>query len=208
MAYNKFKMAQLQEKLHLDIKRDFWLNVVPPRFEVDTALDMQLTQATKMYLGSEKARSEFLIAPVLQAFQRKNAEVLSVFSGYEFNIDKSLELNGFCDFILSTSSSSSFFLEAPIFCVVEAKKMEPEINDLAQCGAEMYAAQLFHEREKKPQKAVYGCATSGYSWIFLKLENNTLSIDARPVQLSFDNPYGVLATLQWILDQNLPVSEK
>ncbi len=203
MAYNKFKMVHLQEKLHLEIKRDFWINSTPPRFQSDTVLDMQLAQAIKMYLGSEKARSEFLIAPVLQAFQRKNADLLSVFSGYEFNIDKSLELNGFCDFILSANSSNSFFLEAPIFCVVEAKKMEPEINDLAQCGAEMYAAQLFHERAGKPQKAVYGCATSGYSWIFLMLENNVLNIDSRPIQLSSDNPYPVLATLQWILDRSL-----
>ena len=75
MAYNKFKMVHLQEKLHLEIKRDFWINSTPPHFQSDTVLDMQLAQAIKMYLGSEKARSEFLIAPVLQAFQDRKSVV-------------------------------------------------------------------------------------------------------------------------------------
>jgi hypothetical protein len=66
----------------------------------------------------------------------------------------------------------------------------------------MYAAQIFHEKEKKPQKIVYGCATSGFSWTFMKLENNTLTIDPNYIPQTFDNPYTVLAALQWILDQS------
>jgi hypothetical protein len=202
MAYSHFKMEDLQQKLKLNIKRDFWLEPHPLQYEADSLLESHLTQISKMYLGSEKARSEFLIAPVLQAFQRKNAENLSIFSGYELNIDKSLSLNGFCDFILS-SNANSFFLNAPIFCVVEAKKMEPDVNDLAQCGAEMYAAQIFHQKQGKPQKSVYGCATSGYSWMFMELIDNDLLIDSRPVPLSFTNPYPPLVALQWILDKSL-----
>lgn len=202
MAYNKFKMEDLQNKLKINIKRDFWLDTQSLQYPVDTLLEACLQQTTNIYLGSEKARSEFLIAPVLQAFQRKNADNLSIFSGYEFNIDKSLSLNGFCDFILS-SSPNSFFLNAPIFCIVEAKKMEPEVNDLAQCGAEMYAAQIFHQKQGKPQKSVYGCATSGYSWMFMELIDNTLLIDSRPVPLTFNNPYPPLVALQWILNKSL-----
>ncbi|MDZ7936717.1 MAG: hypothetical protein U5M51_17495 [Emticicia sp.] len=201
MSYSKFKMEHLQNKLHLKIRRESWLNLSPVPFDKDTNLEFQLKQAVNMYLGSEKARSEFMIAPVLQAFQRKNADKLSVFSGYELNVDKKLDLNGYCDFIISTNPDS-FFLQSPIFCVVEAKKMEPEINDLAQCGAEMYAAKLFHEKEGKPQDVVYGCATSGYSWVFLKLEADTLYIDSNQVPLTFNNPYDVLATLQWVLEQS------
>lgn len=200
MAYNKFKMEHLQSKLQLHIKREFWVNLNPPAFEHDITLDALMQQAQRTYLGSEKARSEFLIAPVLQTFQRKNAKLLSIFSGYELNIDKSLALNGFCDFILSTNADS-FFLEAPIFCVVEAKKMEPEIDDLAQCGAEMYAARIFNEKKGNHSNVVYGCATSGYSWLFLKLMDNTLYIDPNPIGLSFNDPYYVLATLQWVLEQ-------
>ncbi len=202
MAYNKFKMEDLQDKLQIEIKREFWVEPQPLQFPIDLHLESSMQQTIKMYLGSEKARSEFLIAPVLQAFQRKNADKLSIFSGYELNVDKSLSLNGFCDFILS-SSANSFFLNAPIFCVVEAKKMEPQVNDLAQCGAEMFAAQIFHQKQGKPQKSVYGCATSGYSWMFMELIDNTLLIDSRPVALTFNNPYPPLVALQWILNKSL-----
>jgi hypothetical protein len=195
-------MEDLQNKLQIDIKRDFWLDPQLLQYPADSLLEACLEQTTNMYLGSEKARSEFLIAPVLLAFQRKNADNLSIFSGYEFNVDKALSLNGFCDFILSTNPNS-FFLNAPIFCVVEAKKMEPDMNDLAQCGAEMYAAQIFHQKQGKPQKSVYGCATSGYSWMFMQLIDNTLLIDSRPVPLTFSNPYPPLVALQWIFNKSL-----
>ena len=66
----------------------------------------------------------------------------------------------------------------------------------------MYAAQLFNERAGKKQKAIYGCATSGFSWAFLKLENNILNIDPNYVPLTFGNPYSVLATLQWVLEES------
>ncbi len=199
-------MEDLQNKLHLTVRREFWLASEPPSFPTDPLLEALLSQTSKMYLGSEKSRSEFLIAPVLQAFQRQNADRLSVFSGYELNVDKSLSLNGFCDFILS-SNPNSFLLETPIFCVVEAKKMEPDVNDLAQCGAEMYAAQMFHEQQGKPQQAVYGCATSGYSWMFMELRGSLLSIDSRPVPLSFQNPYPPLAALQWVFERSLGAAE-
>lgn len=67
----------------------------------------------------------------------------------------------------------------------------------------MYAAQIFHQQQGKPQKSVYGCVTSGYSWIFMKLIDNTLLIDSRPVPLTFSNPYLPLVALQWILNKSL-----
>ena len=202
MAYNKFRIEHLKEKLNLTILNEYWLNSGLPPFPNDAILDSLLSDAPKLFLGSEKARSEFIVTPVLQALNRKNRGRFTIFSGYEFNIDKKIELNGFCDFILAVAANS-YVIEAPAFFVVETKKTDIDDNAIAQCAAELYAARLFNEKEGKFQKAVYGCATSGYTWLFLKLENDTLCIDSRSVQLSFDNPYGVLATLQWILDQSL-----
>lgn len=207
MSYNKFKIEKLQTSLHLNVIKESWL---PDNFEVfgeDSLLMNILGETEKIFLGSEKARSEFVIAPVLQAFRRKNKENLAIFSGYEFNIDKSLELNGYCDFILSTVPNG-LDLEAPAFFVVEAKKWEISNNDIAQCGAEMYAAQIFNAKANKPQKAIYGCVTSGFSWGFLKLENQTLSIDTNYVPLTFKNPYLVLAVLQWLLGETLAAAKK
>lgn len=202
MAYNKFKIEHLQRKLLIPVKKDYWVEKQLAPFENDAILTYVLEEAAKTYLGSEKARSEFIVTPVLQALYRKNKDKFAIFSGYEFNIDKSKELTGFCDFILS-SPANGFIVEAPIFFVVETKKTDIDDNAVAQCGAELYAAQIFNERREKSQKAVYGCVTSAYSWAFLKLENNTLIIDPNYANLSFDKPYIVLATLQWILDKSL-----
>jgi hypothetical protein len=200
MPYNKFKLKDLETNLHLNAVQKAWLPKQFVQFASDEWLENSLHYAQTEALNSEKARSEFIIAPVLQAFRRRNIEKLSIFSGYEFNVDKSLNLLGFCDFII-TLSVQKRTIEAPAFLVVETKKLDIDDNAIAQCGAEMYAAQLFNEREGKPQKAVYGCVTSAFSWCFLKLENQTLSIDPNYVPLTFQYPYNVLNTLQWILEQ-------
>ena len=202
MAYNKFRIEHLQSQLLLPVKKDYWIQTQLEPFIKDDVLVSLLGEAAKNYLGSEKARSEFVIMPVLQALQRRNKDVFTIFSGYEFNIDKSKELNGFCDFILS-SPANGFIIEAPAFFIVETKKTNIDDNAIAQCGAELYAAQIFNERKERPQNAIYGCVTSAYSWGFLKLENNILTIDPNYVSLNFSNPYDVLATLQWVLDKSL-----
>jgi hypothetical protein len=48
---------------------------------------------------------------------------------------------------------------------------------LGQCAAEMYAAQLFNEKEGNQVAVIYGVVTSGTVWRFLKLEGNALEID-------------------------------
>lgn len=202
MAYNKFKIEDLQSQLNLPVEKQDWLNKNLSPFVNDELLMQVLSEAKKMYLGSEKARSEFIVTPILQALNRQNKGRFTIFSGYEFNIDKSKALNGFCDFILS-SPANGFIIEAPAFFIVETKKTDIDDNAIAQCSAEMYAAQIFNDRKGKPQKMIYGCVTSAYSWGFLKLEKNIITIDPNYASLSFDNPYAVLSTLQWILDKSL-----
>jgi hypothetical protein len=207
MAYNKYKIEHLQSKLNLTVKKEFWLPNETLNFEDDSILMGLLAETAKVFLGSEKARSEFIVTPILQSLNRKNKDTFSIFSGYEFNIDKSVELNGFCDFILS-SPSNGFILEAPAFFVVETKKTDIDDNAFAQCGAELFAAQIFNKQKGKNQKVIYGCVTSGYTWAFLKLEDDVLSIDPNPVFLSFQNPYSVLSTLQWVLNKSFTKQKK
>ena len=202
MAYNKFKIADIRDKLHLKVVNNSWLANDLSAFGRDAVLEGLLLEAMKLFLGSEKARSEFVVTPVLQALNRKNEDKFTIFSGYEFNIDKKEALNGFCDFILS-APANSFLLEAPAFFIAETKKTDIDDNAIAQCCAEMYAARIFNDRAGKPKNTMYGCATSGFSWAFLKLENDTLYVDPNYVPLTFPNPYNVLATLQWVLDKSL-----
>ena len=51
--------------------------------------------------NTEKAKSEFIIAPLLLELRRRLGGSIGLFSGVEFHVDPSRNLEGFCDFILS-----------------------------------------------------------------------------------------------------------
>ncbi|TAE41126.1 MAG: hypothetical protein EAZ70_02635 [Runella slithyformis] len=201
MAYNRFKLKDLEEKFGIQNFNNAFITHQLPTVEVSDFLLKTLSLASKEALGTEKAKSELVISPVIKYFKDCNADSLSYFSGYEFNVDTKQGLNGFCDYIISTEPHK-YTIEAPIICLVEAKKGEIE-EGFGQCGAEMYAAQLFNEQAGHRKKAIYGCVTNAFSWAFLKLEKESLSIDPNYVPLTFNEPHRVLAVLQWILNCSL-----
>lgn len=203
MAYNKFKkIATLRDNFGITDNVISWL---PDKFAsvpISPFLLQNLLDAKEEALGTEKAKSEYIIAPVLKELRRNNPNRFSYFSGYRFDVDSKLNLQGFCDFIFS-ASPHRVDIESPIFCIVEAKKDSIE-DGLAQCGAEMYAAYLYNDKKNQHRNAIYGCVTNAFSWCFLKLEEKNLFIDPNYIPLTFTEPSHVLAVLQWILDECLP----
>jgi hypothetical protein len=121
-------------------------------------------------INTEKARSEYIIAPILSEIAFMNSQ-LSLFSGRNFNADISRGLTGFCDFIL-TRNPDKLVIKAPIVIIVEAKN--ENINDgLAQCIAEMFAAQIINENNLEENiETVYGTVTTGQIWRFLSIDKN------------------------------------
>lgn len=178
-----------------------WLPTHFTPINISQNLVENMTAAAHEALGSEKAKSEQIITPILRELRKQNPTYFKAFSGYQFDVDISKDLNSYCDFILSLDAEA-VEITAPVFCIVEAKDDKIE-KGLAQCGAEMYAAQIFNEKEGKPQKAIYGCVTNAFSWCFLKLEAQTLYIDPNFVPLTFAKPHDVLSVLQWILNKAL-----
>lgn len=206
MAYNRYTLDKLKDKLEInDITQEF-LPISLPTFQASQNLLENLADAIGVGLLSEKSKSEHIIVPVLKELRHKNPNRFSYFSGYQFNIDQKLDLKGYCDFILS-AVPNSLTIDAPVFCMVEAKKGEIE-EGFGQCGAEMYAAQLFNQRHNNPQKVIYGCVTNAFTWCFLKLEKNVLAIDPNYIPLTFAEPHKVLAVLQWILNSCLAERKK
>jgi hypothetical protein len=202
MAYNKFKLPDLETQFLIqNFQRMFLPLEKLPTFEVSERLLADLVDARKSPIASEKAKSEFIILPLLKELHRKNSYSFSYFSGYEFNVDAKKGLNGFCDFIFS-AEPEKLTIESPIICLLEAKKGEIE-EGLGQCAAEMYAAQLFNERAGKPQSVIFGCVTNAFSWCFLKLEDKNLYIDPNYIPLTFTEPQHVLSVFQWMLSQTL-----
>ncbi|WP_330220766.1 hypothetical protein [[Phormidium ambiguum] IAM M-71] len=51
---------------------------------------------------------------------RKFNYEISLFSGVDFTVDAQQGLNGFCDFIIS-SSKEQFFVRSPVITLVETK---------------------------------------------------------------------------------------
>ncbi len=126
-------------------------------------------------INTEKARSEFIIAPVLVEVRQLLEKKVSLFSGIDFTVDVSRGLNGYCDFLLSYSPDQ-VFLRAPVACIVEAKN-ENIKSGYPQCIAEMIAAKLFHERHRHAVPSILGVVTTGSNWKFLQLQGGHVLID-------------------------------
>lgn len=174
MAYSDYTSLQkLQHELGIrHQKADLFTQAAP--VAPSKKLQEDLDEAHNYSLVTEKAKSEFLIVPVLKEVRRTYPNQVAVFSG--INLDLPAEgLNGFCDFILS-HEPNTIELTAPVFCLVEAKNRTLE-EGFAQCGAEMYAAILFNRESQIPLEVMYGCVTNGYDWNFMRLENKQLQID-------------------------------
>lgn len=179
MAYSNFNLAQIKELFNLTIIENQNLFQDLPEIScVDPLLSLlkeYIPLATA--ISTEKARSEFLIAPILAEVKRLSNYQISLFSGTEFNVEPSQGLQGFCDFIIC-AGTEQYFITAPILAVVEAKN-ENIIAGLGQCVAEMIAVRLFNERNNQPIAKVYGVVTTGTNWRFLLLENQKLMIDTQ-----------------------------
>ncbi|OYD94197.1 hypothetical protein CDG77_12185 [Nostoc sp. 'Peltigera membranacea cyanobiont' 213] len=177
MAYSDFKLVEIIDSFGLVIHESSGLFASVQEQECSDLLATILRENVDLAvaISTEKARSEMIISPILLEIRRKFNYEISFFSGVDFTVDSQRGLNGFCDFILSLSSEQ-LLVRSPVIMLVESKN-ENLRSGLAQCIAEMVAAQLFNERGGNQIKAIYGAVTIGTIWQFLKLEGNVVSID-------------------------------
>jgi hypothetical protein len=192
MSYSDFTMDDLKEKFQLEWIEDQRLFSQIPDYTVPSELLVWLEKFLPLALAidTEKARSEFIIAPIL-AELKFNLKDISLFSGIEFNIDKTLGLNGRCDFIIS-QSKEQYQLTAPVLVIVEAKNDNIK-SGIPQCGSEMVAAQRFNVKQQNEIKTVYGCVSTGTNWKFLKLTTTRFYIDT--IEYYIQNPEKIMAIL-------------
>ncbi len=137
-------------------------------------LIFDLEEAKTYGLLSEKAKSEMIITPLLKEVRRNNTDRVNFLSGVALEISKP-QLGGICDYVFSYVPKA-LELQAPIFCIVEAKNRTLE-EGMGQCAAEMYASVVFNEEHGETFPYVYGAVTNAYDWVFLKLADNRLFID-------------------------------
>ena len=184
MAYSEFTLRRVKEQFGLTLIEGvcFFPEIQPAEPTTPYLVDiLQESLPLAISMGSEKARSELLISPVLFELRRILNRQMSFFSGEEFTVDSENGLSGVCDFLLSRSSEQ-LMIEAPAVVIVEAKK-ENIKGGFGQCIAEMIAAQKFNDNAQKPIDTIFGTVTTGNSWTFLKLEGQTVTIDLTEYRL-------------------------
>ena len=198
MSYSQFTLQKAVKNFKLTVKEGIrFLPDLPP-VEPSELLENFLAQSLPVAIatGSEKARSEGIIYPILLEVKRLFHQRISFFSGEEFNVDDALGLNEVCDFLVSRSPEQ-LFIQAPAVIIIEAKKGDLKPG-LGQCVATMVAAQKFNQ-EQQQVDAIYGCVTSGTQWRFLMLKDDVLTIDLNDYSLP---PTGqILASLCWMTDE-------
>ncbi|MEL7241473.1 MAG: hypothetical protein AAF063_07225 [Cyanobacteria bacterium J06643_5] len=126
-------------------------------------------------ISTEKAKSELLVIPILVEIRKILSRKISLFSGSLFNVDISLGLTGYVDFLISLSTEM-YAISSPVVMLVEAKN-DLITSGIGQCVAEMVAAQIFNQKQDIEVPTIYGVVTTGTSWLFLKLEEKTVYID-------------------------------
>jgi len=195
MSYSDFILDDLKDRFQLNFIEDKQLFPEIPDYEVPMELTTILREFVPLALAidTEKARSELIVAPLLAKLKLSLKEI-SLFSGIEFNVDAEAGLSDRCDFIIS-KSREQYRLDAPILVMVEAKNDNIK-KGIAQCGAEMIAAQRFNAEKNNEIKTVYGCVTTGSLWRFLKLTGKNFHIDT--IEYHIQIPEKIMAIIALI----------
>jgi hypothetical protein len=212
MAYSDFTLRKVKQEFGLTIQEQGSflpeITPIPPSDYLAETLRRNLAMA--IAVGTEKARSELLISPVLVEVREILNRTVSIFSGTDFTVDDTVGLNGICDFLISRSSEQ-LLIEAPVVAIVEAKKDDlnsgtgqiatqgSEVSSeqsVANCIAEMIAAQRFNKMNGSKIQNIYGTVTTGSNWRFLQLVGTTVSVDLADYPIPpIDRVLGILTYL-------------
>ena len=183
-SYSKFTFEDLKV---LGLKTeivDLFRGIDIISVEPSAWLKETLFRGSSFSLNTEKAKSEFIIAPLLNELYQNNNTIFSVYSGFNFNVDPERGLQGFCDFLLA-KLPLNVIPDTPIIAVVEAKLNDSLTAAVPQCAAEMYATRLWNEKRGETTQIIYGVITTGNVWQFLRLQNGmTIEIDKKEYSLT------------------------
>ncbi len=197
MAYTDFTLESAEAELGVTARPGVLFAGLSP-LPVPAWLRDLLARGMRLALVSEKARSEFIVAPILLAVRELSGERVAILSGQRLDVDPARRLVGECDFLLALSEPLPR-LRAPVLTVVEEANKNDIEAGLGQCVAQMVAAQLYNERSGQVLPAICGCVTTGEDWQFLRLAGSVVTIGQG--RLYIDNVGGILAALQACVQQ-------
>lgn len=193
MSYSEFSLEDVVRHLGVASREAELFPTVQPA-PVPAWLPEMMARGTRLALISEKARSEFIVVPILLAARELSGDQVAIYSGQRLDVAPEQGLAGECDFILAVGPAVPP-LHAPLMAVVEAKKNDIEVG-MGQCIAQMVGARIFNERAGRAGASVYGCVTTGETWQFLRLDGQAALLDRQRYYV--DNVARILGVFQAI----------
>ncbi len=193
MAYSDFSLDDLKKKFGINSRiQSIFENIVGT--PISEALREDLEDVKTLRIRTEKAKSEWIVVPILNELRKRNNRYFTIYSGESLNVDKDNGLQGECDFMLA-KDVQTFDLSYPIIQIVEAKKHDIEIG-IPQCMAQLLGAKIFNDTHQTPVSKIYGCVTTGDDWLFMYLENETVYVDNKRYYLTeIEQILGVFQTI-------------
>lgn len=176
MPYSSFTLAKVKKEFGLTtVEGGRFLPLIEPIAPSPRLVAALEDLPWAIAVGSERAKSESILYPVLQEVRRILKGQVSLFSGRDLTVDVQKGLNGYVDYLLSRSPEQ-LEIEAPVIILVEAKR--DNLNEgIGQCIAEMIASEQFNQANDIPIETIYGIISNGTQWRFMKLVEKTVTID-------------------------------
>src|ERR1700686_3429183 len=98
MSFQQFTFPEVTRDLGLTLHdADLFAAAAPLPVREEFAAFLSDGVALAVANSTEKAKSEFIIAPVLLELRRSLGYCFSLFSGVDWNVDITCGLNGYCD---------------------------------------------------------------------------------------------------------------
>ena len=170
MAFSDFKtIPEVQERFGIRYsENDFFLVEAPLNPSEQFLQELEFTRQHINIFGSEAARCEAVIFPVLREVYKGYADHYALW--IKESIAYNETLSGTPDYLISTKAElGKLIVGKPLIILVEAKKNDFE-QGWGQCLAELVAAQKINDDSDFP---VYGVVTDGKLWEFGQLVGDT-----------------------------------
>ena len=170
MAFSDFKtIPEVQERFGIRYSENDFFSVEESLNPSEQFLqELEFTRQHINIFGSEAARCEAVIFPVLREVYKGYAEHYALW--IKETIAYNETLSGTPDYLIATKSElGKLIVGTPLIILVEAKKNDFE-QGWGQCLAELVAAQKINDA---PDFPVYGIVTDGTLWEFGQLIGDT-----------------------------------
>ena len=195
MNYNKFSFDRIKRRFNLnEVQKDLFEGITPVEPSEWLKETMEIT--ADLPIKTEKARTEFILMPILLELRKRTDRMFTIYSGEYFNVEPREGLAGPSDIILSMGAES-YSISSPVMSIVQAYKNNLDLG-LGKCVAQMIAADIFNEREDNQITTIYGCVTTGEQWLFLRLEGDTIQI--HPHRFFLNELTDIIGMFQSMLD--------